>query len=87
MLIDEHYRNILSRAREIGERLLNHRGLRSVIDDKEVLLSVRGLCDMLHSRVNVCIRSGIGAPPTPTPASKSPVTESYKDVRSSLSFA
>lgn len=53
MLIDEYYRNILSRASEIGERLLNHRGLRSVIDDKEVLLSVRGLCDMLHSRVNV----------------------------------
>ena len=84
MLIYEHYRDILPGAGEVDECLLHGGSLRLIVDNKEILLSVWRLSDMLRFRISIFRYSRSRTPPTPTPASKSPVTESYMDVRSSF---
>jgi hypothetical protein len=49
MLVDEHYRNVLSLLRELVECLLYCRLLRLVVDDEEISLRVWRLCDMSNA--------------------------------------
>jgi hypothetical protein len=49
MLVDEHNPNVLSLLRELVECLLYCRLLCLVVDDEEISLRIRWLCDMSNA--------------------------------------
>jgi hypothetical protein len=87
MLVDQQYCYVFPLFRKCVKRLLYRACVRLLVDNEEVFLCLSTLCDMLIHVVSMprCLyndsRAALGGlGPTPIPARRSPVTESFRCV-------